>query len=46
MVFKEELKSILLKERAILPDGKLVKPEIEERYWYIIKDFKTNMMKV
>lgn len=26
---KEELKSILLKEKGILPDGKLVKPEIE-----------------
>ena len=27
---KEELKSILFKERGILPDGKLEKPEIKK----------------
>ena len=34
---KEELKSILLKERGILPDGKLVKPEIKK-----YQDFSLN----
>ena len=38
---KEELKSILLKERGILPDGKLVKPEIKKTEIKTVYDVRT-----